>query len=353
MNKTITVEESLHLPQTLYIDVRSPAEFSIGHMPSAINIPIFSNEERVKIGTLYKQVGGEQAKELGLAIASGKLPDIVHQVRNFYKVGHPIVIYCWRGGMRSKSIVTILTLMGIQVSQLSGGYKAYRRYVLDRLLTFEVVPKIIVLCGSTGVGKTSLLQLLKAKNIPIIDLEKLANHRGSVFGQIGLGQAATAQFFDVAILAALDDFAGSPYIVVECESKRIGNVYLPDCLYQAMNEGIKILVNADVETRISRLIDEYTDLNEKNTNDIIASIKALSKRFSIKKMETLLSDFAKGQLRDVVRTLLIDYYDPLYGYGKLDEDNYSLTVNCNDLEDASLQISTYLKQLKEEAPCKL
>ncbi len=347
------IEETLNLPQTLYIDVRSPAEFSIGHIPSAINIPIFSNEERSEIGTLYKQVSIEKAKELGLAVASRKLPDIVNQVNILYKTGRPIVVYCWRGGMRSKAIVTILTLMGIQVFQLSDGYKAYRRYVLDRLLNFRVIPKIIVLCGSTGVGKTALLQLLTAKDIPVIDLEKLANHRGSVFGKIGLGQAATAQIFDATILAALDRFAASPYIVVECESKRIGNVYLPDCLHQAMEAGIKILVNADVEIRISRLIDEYMNLNEKNSDEIMQSIKALRKKLGAKKTDRLLSDFAKGEFRNVVRSLLVDYYDPLYGYDKLDENKYSLTVNCNDVKETSLQIITYLEQLKEETSCKL
>ena len=352
MYKTIQLEETLPLSQTFYIDVRSPAEFSIGHIPSAINIPIFSDEERAKVGTLYKQVGIEQAKELGLSIASAKLPDIVSQIRNLYKLGHPVVVYCWRGGMRSKSIVTILNLLGMQVYQLRGGYKIYRRYVLDRLLNFRVTPKIIVLCGSTGVGKTALLQLLESKNIPIIDLEKLANHRGSVFGQIGLGQAITAQTFDIEILTALERFADAPYIVVECESKRIGNVYLPDCLYQAMKTGIKILVNADIEVRISRLIEEYTDLTEENKDEIIKSITALRKGFGAKKTDTLVSDFTNGQLRSVVHTLLVDYCDPLYGYNESSKNNYNLTVDCNDLTNASLQIVAYLEQLEEVTSCK-
>ena len=202
------------------------------------------------------------------------------------------------------------------------------------------------MCGSTGVGKTSLLQLLEQKNIPIIDLEKLANHRGSVFGQVGLGKSTTAQFFDASILMALDNLNAQPYIIVECESKRIGNVYLPDCLYQAMQIGIQILVTTDIETRISRLIDEYTDLDETNTNEIMTSLKALSKRFGTKKMDELLSDFNSGKIRNVVRTLLVDYYDPLYGYGKLDQKKYNLTVNCDDLETASLQIIDYLEELR-------
>lgn len=346
MHNTILIEEVQKLPQPIYIDMRSPGEFSTGHITGAINIPIFSNEERAEVGTLYRNFGVEQAKELGLKIASGKLPDIVTQIRNLYKTDRPVIVYCWRGGMRSKSIVTILNLMGVQVSQLVGGYKAYRRHVLDSLLNFKINPKMIVLCGSTGVGKTSLLQLLAKKDIPIIDLEKLANHRGSVFGQIGLGKSVTAQLFDTAILMELNKLNTQPYIVVECESKRIGNIYLPNCLYQAMQSGTQILLHTDIETRISRLIAEYTDLDETNTNEIIMSLKALSKRFSAKKMDELLSNFSQGNIRNVVRTLLIDYYDPLYGYEQSGQHNYHVIINCDDLEVASLQIIDYLEKLR-------
>lgn len=346
MHKTILIEQVQSLLHPIYIDMRSPSEFSTGHIIDAINIPIFSDEERAKVGTLYKQIGTEHAKELGLKIASEKLPHIVTQIRDLYKTGRPVIVYCWRGGMRSKSIVTILNLMGIQASQLLGGYKAYRRYILDSLLSFKIIPKIIVLCGSTGVGKTSLLQLLAKKDIPIIDLEKLANHRGSVFGQVGLGKPVTAQCFDTAILAELNKLNNQPYIVVECESKRIGNIYLPDCLYKAMQTGIQILLCTDIETRISRLIAEYTNLNEMNTNEIIMSLKALNKRFSAKKMDEILVNFSQGEIRNVVRTLLTDYYDPLYGYEKPDQSTYNATINCDDLEAASLQIINYLEELR-------
>ena len=346
MHNTITIEEAQQLSQPIYIDMRSPAEFSIGHILDAINIPIFSNEERAEVGTLYKNVSAEKAKDLGLSIASRKLPNFVTEIRNLSKFGRPIVVYCWRGGMRSKSIACVLDLMGIKVSQLIGGYQAYRRHVLDRLLTFKINPKIIVLCGSTGVGKTSLLKLLAGKNIPIIDLEKLANHRGSVFGQIGLGKATTAQLFDSLLLRELDTLNNQPYIIVECESKRIGNIYLPDCLCQGMGKGIQILVVTDIETRISRLINEYPHVDKTNTNEIITSLKSLTKRLSVKKINKLLADLDSGEIGSVVHTLLVDYYDPLYGYDKLDQNIYSLIVNCDDLDLASLQIINYLEELR-------
>ncbi len=345
MHKTITIEDVLRLDQPIYIDMRSPSEFSIGHIIGAINIPIFSDDERIEVGTLYRQKGIEHAKERGLSIASAKLPEIVTQIRNLYKTGRPIIVYCWRGGMRSKSIVTILNLMGIQALQLIGGYKAHRRYVLDRLTDFHINPQIIVLCGSTGVGKTSLLQLLKEKNIPIIDLEKLANHRGSVFGQIGLGKSTTAQFFDAALLMELENLNDQPYIIVECESKRIGNVYLPECLYKKMQTGLEIFVHTDIEIRISRLIVEYTDLNTTHSEEIIKSLKTLTKRFGAEKMGELLHNFNQGEIRNVVGTLLTHYYDPLYGYEKSEKKDYSLIVNCNDLEVASIQIIDYVEKL--------
>lgn len=345
MHKTIIIEEVLKLDQPIYIDMRSPAEFSIGHILGAINIPIFSNEERVTVGTLYRQFGVEQAKELGLSIASSKLPRIVAQIQGFYKTGRPIIVYCWRGGMRSKSIVTILNLMGIKAFQLVGGYKAYRRHVLDRLMNFKINPQIIVLCGSTGVGKTSLLEILRKKNIPIIDLEQLANHRGSVFGQIGLGKSTTAQFFDAALLMELENLNEQPYIIVECESKRIGNVYLPECLHQAMQHGLQILVHTDIEIRISRLIAEYTDLNKTHAPEILMSLKALTKRLGKAKMEELVGDFEQGKTRTVVGTLLTNYYDPLYGYEKLTKKDYSLILDCTDLEWAAFQIIDYLGKL--------
>lgn len=346
MHKRIIIEEAQKLSNPLYIDMRSPAEFSIGHIHNAINIPLFSDEERAEVGTLYKKVGVEQATELGLAIASKKLPEIVAAIKTLSKTGRPVIVYCWRGGMRSTSIVTILNLLGIGVSQLIGGYKAYRRFILDSLLTYKIDSKIILLCGSTGVGKTRILELLEEKNIPVINLEKLANHRGSVFGQVGLGKAVTAQSFDEAILMALYSFNTEPYIVLECESKRIGNIYLPDCLYQAMSKGINVLLYADLDTRITRLIAEYQDLNAENNNEIILCMKALSKRFGSKKMEKLIEDFTRGEIHSVVGTLLVDYYDPLYGYDNADKTTYQITINSNDLEQASLQLINYLEGLR-------
>ena len=344
LHKVIALEDALKIEKPLFIDMRSPGEYEQGHIPGAINIPLFNDHERAEVGTIYKQVGVIEAKQRGLAIVSSKLPELVNQIRSFYQTGYSIIIYCWRGGMRSKSVVTVLDLMGITAYQLIGGYKAYRRFVLDRLRTFELRPEIIVICGSTGVGKTALLGKLAEKQVPVIDLESLANHRGSVFGQVGLGKPQTAQNFDALLLQELQRLNEKRYVVVECESKRIGNVYLPDVLYQAMRRGKKILVQADLETRVSRLIAEYVDVYRNNTEALLVSLKTLAKRLGTRKVTALSDKLLRGEVRDVVRILLTDYYDPLYGYETANPDHFDLVVDANNLVQAACQIVEYLEQ---------
>lgn len=345
MHRIISLDEAQKLNDPIYIDMRSPSEYLVGHIPGATNIPLFNDDERVEVGTVYKQVGSEEAKHLGLSIVSTKLPDLVHQVRDLHKTGRTVIVYCWRGGMRSKSVVSVLDIMGIPAYQLLGGYKNYRQSVLQQLREFVVKPQIVVLCGSTGVGKTTLLSLLADQGAPTIDLEKLANHRGSAFGHVGIGLPATAQNFDAAILAELESLNDKPYIIVECESKRIGNVYLPEALFHGMKKGKKILATADIDTRISRLIKEYTDVYNRNYNAIVNSIKTLEKKLGCKRTESLITQMNAGQLHDVVRTLLVDYYDPLYGYEKAAAADYDFVVCANDLTEASSRIMDYLNKL--------
>lgn len=346
MHNVISLADALQLSSPLFVDMRSPGEFITGHIPGAINIPLFSDTERAQIGTIYKQISVDSAKERGLSIVSAKLPAMVSQIREFYQAGRNVVIYCWRGGMRSKSVVTVLELMGISAYQLLGGYKGYRRYVLDSLINFPVKPEIVVLCGSTGVGKTTLLNMLAERNIPIIDLEGLANHRGSAFGQIGLGPPATAQNFDAQLLLQLQHLNSQPYIVVECESKRIGKVFLPEVLYQAMRQGRRILVNASIETRISRLLAEYLDIFQQNHQAITDSIMVLSKRLGKKKAQALLTRFEAGDVREVVRILLTDYYDPLYSYEGANPAAFDFVVDANDLSMTTTKIAEYLSQVR-------
>ena len=346
--QVIAIEEVLNLDARVLVDARSPAEFEQGHIPGAVNVPLLEDDERAVVGTLYKQRGQEEAKQKGLEIVSVKLTDMVKKIASLMAEAPSavLVVYCWRGGMRSKSLLTILELMGITGRQLVGGYKSYRSYVQARLVDFPLRPKMIVLCGSTGVGKTILLQILARRGYPVIDLEKLANHRGSAFGQVGLGKSATAQNFDAVLLQLLEDYNSEPYLFVECESKRVGNVYLPQVLYKAMQSGHKILTQAGISTRVERLIAEYTDVLTPNDPEIIGSITSLTKKLGKKKVAQLMADYEAGNLSNFTETLLTDYYDLLYGYETASPDSFELVVEAEDLEQAADEITNYIDRLK-------
>lgn len=343
MQRTIALTEALELKKPIFVDMRAPVEYADGHIPGAVNIPLFDDDERRIVGTIYHKNGPEEAKQQGLGIVSGKLPELVNQIRDLYSSGRTVVVYCWRGGMRSKSVVSVLELMGIPAYQLVGGYKAYRRYVLDTLAAFDLKPTVVSLCGSTGVGKTTLLKLLADAGAAVIDLENLANHRGSAFGQVGLGQPATAQNFDALLLNELRRLNDSPYILVECESKRIGNVYIPDALFAAMKRGPRILAHASLETRVARLMEEYLAHSPDEIRDSLAS---LSKRLGAAKTGKLLAALAAGEVDEVVRYLLIDYYDPLYGYEQAKDGEFAFRVDAEDLPQASAAIMGYLNTLR-------
>ncbi|MBP2651664.1 MAG: selU [Firmicutes bacterium] len=345
MCKVISIQDSLKLPNRLFIDVRTPKEFAEGHLPGALNIPIFSNDERATVGTLYKQVSVDAAKQLGVEIASPKLPAIIKSLTTYANQNYQIVIYCWRGGMRSKSIVNILDMLDIAAFQLAGGYKSYRRHVLDHLEAFDLKPQALVLYGATGVGKTTILNKLALQGIPTIDLEKLANHRGSVFGQIGLGNSTTMPLFESQILDHLEKLQTQPYFFVECESNRIGNVYIPKVLYQRMLSGKKILIHASVPTRVQRLIAEYSNNASIDKAEIQRSIQAISKNLGKKKTAFLLECLTNNHIEKLVTTLLTDYYDLLYGFENPKDIQYDAIISAENLDQATAELVALVQKL--------
>ena len=345
MDNTIALEEALQKSNSVWVDVRSPVEFTAGHIPGAINVPLFSDNERAEVGTIYKNAGQSDAKNHGFSIVSPKLPAMVDSIRAVLPPDGQVIVYCWRGGMRSQSIVRILDLMNIPAYQLIGGYKAHRRYILDGLERVNLSGPLIVVSGSTGVGKTLLLNLLATQGCPTIDLEHLANHRGSVFGQVGLGAPATTPNFEANLFAELQTVRVAPFLLVECESKRIGKVYIPDKFFQAMQNGKRILVEASIEKRVDRLKIEYLDLSEQNRQEIMNSLQTLQNRLGKKKTAALQEALSANKVEEVITTLLTDYYDPLYGYNKSDKNRFDLIVNADDLNQAAAEIMEYLNKL--------
>lgn len=344
----------------IMVDVRSPGEYEDGTIPGAINIPLFDDEERAVIGTLYKKVGTREAKQKGIEIVSSKLSDIYAKVEQHDIKGRNMVLFCSKGGMRSGSLVELLKALGHRVEQLEGGYKAYRRHILDNLGGLISAKNIVVVHGNTGVGKTEILKRLQREGFPAVDLEEMANSRGSIFGTVGLGKARGQRDFDALLHDRLRDVDGD-YIIVESESPRVGRVYLPNELVEKMKTGIHILVECSEQTRISRIVDEYiwdrgtgplsqgqgTCPPVPQNNGVLAeirdSINRLEGEIGRKKTAELLDLLGEKKYREVVRILLEDHYDPKYRHSEK-KYAYDLILSGEDIDDCVRRIMDYLRQ---------
>lgn len=339
--QTITIEEAINNPAYILIDLRSPSEFHEATIPGAINVPLFDDEERARVGTIYKRENPAAARKLGLSIASAKLPNLVDTIERVSR-GKKVVVFCWRGGMRSRSLGVILDLMQIPVYQLAGGYKAYRKWVVEHL-TPELLPEfLVVVHGLTGVGKTELLQALLQEGLPVIDLEKHANHRGSVFGGLGLGEPRSQKMFESLLLHDLQRYLHSRYIIVEAESRRIGNVLLPDFFKEAMvNSPYHVLTEGSMEKRVDRLLAEYYrgDVGREHLQESLQALKKWMSREQYGMMEELLR---REDYRGLAEQLLRNYYDPLYEHSQKKVPHYSLTVNTDDMPLAVREVIQYL-----------
>jgi len=302
-NNEISFDESKTLPDPLYIDVRSPAEYTEDHVPGAINIPLFDNQERTEVGILYKVVGRDEAVIRGTEIVGQKLPSIVEQFLHYRE--HTMIIYCSRGGMRSGSVVSLLSSLGIRTYRLKDGYKGYRHHITDSLSKIRIKPQLFILQGLTGVGKTEIIRLMEHS----IDLEAMAGHRSSLFGGLGLEQK-TQKSFESSIISRINELQNAPYAIIEGESRKIGNLHIPEELFRLMRQAPVILVNADIERRIDILLREYVESID--TDSIHLIVESLRTKLGSETVNTLLSLFEKNELREFTKILLEKYYDPLY-----------------------------------------
>lgn len=308
-------EKRLSKPVTL-IDVRSPGEYASATIPGSINIPLFDDGERAEVGTLYTQVNAEAAKTRGLEIVSAKLPAFIKQ---FAAVPGDKVVFCWRGGMRSKTTATLLSLMDIYSQRLSGGYRAYRQWVVERLQALSFEPMPVVLQGPTGTGKTEMLLRLKGEGYPAIDLEGLAGHRGSIFGGIGL-EPSNQKKFESLLMQDLIAYAHSPYVILEAESKRIGKVVIPDVLFAKRSQGCQISIELPIEVRVRRILQDYEPWRHGQAClDAFARIRSRIHTPIAAEIEGCLKT---GRYAPAVEMLLVYYYDPLYAHSStLDPDS--------------------------------
>ncbi|MCX7970559.1 MAG: tRNA 2-selenouridine(34) synthase MnmH [Negativicutes bacterium] len=316
--------------QFCLIDVRSPVEFYRGHVPEAVNCPLFCDHERAEIGTLYKNCGKPAAVERGHEIIGPRLFSYLDDLAG-HAAGRTPLVMCWRGGMRSAAVVEALRRRGLPARQISGGYKAWRRCLLEALAGFDLTGvKVFVLCGSTGVGKTQVINILKNRGMPAIDLEELANHRGSIFGHIGKGEPCNSVGFDSRLLTELASCRPAGYLIFECESRRIGNVYLPDNVYQAIVGGSRILIRAAMADRVARILDEYRP-GCHDTGEIAEALSAIARKLGGSLTGELHRLLAAGRLEEFTELLLRHYYDPLYGYEGKKGHSCEYTIDGGDV----------------------
>ena len=343
MSNEITVQEALSMPGAKLIDVRSESEYAEATIPGAINLPVLHDSERVQVGTAYRKQGADDAKLLGLDFVSPRLPQMVKQYQELSSK-ESAVVFCWRGGMRSKSVCSFLEAAGMSVYRLAGGYKAYRRYV-NEYLQEPLSHSVVVIHGLTGVGKTEVLYELRKFCEPAVDLEGLANNRGSVFGQIGLKPQPSQKMFEGLLVKELDYWEQTGHIIVECESRRIGRIILPEVLANAMQSGIHILAYCPIEERIQRIKRIYAGNLDSSKEDLKTAIMSLGKRLGKKKVGELTEFIDRGCLDEVVEYLLLKYYDPLYKYPSQPSQEYNLNVETTDIPRAAKTIKEYMNQI--------
>lgn len=335
MVRTITVEEALNDPTVQFFDTRSPKEFEHDHLPGAINIPILSNDERAIVGTLYKQISPDKAISQGMEYVAKNMPDIVKKINE--NKGKRLVIYCWRGGMRSGVIVSFLEALKYDVYQLQGGHKAFRKYVKERLENYDLKPKIVVVWGLTCVGKTDLLNRFSNS----IDIEGLAQHNGSLYG--AMGKNPRSQYaFDNLLLRKLDSLQEEKCIILEGESRRIGDLMIPAVLYKRMLTGVPVLLTRSMEKRAKLCADEY--INKKNKEEAITISASLNRVIGKKKQIEMVEFIEHEDFLSASKILLEDYYDPLYQH-TLKQFHFAAEINTDDLTQAEEELKKFIDSL--------
>jgi tRNA 2-selenouridine synthase len=293
------------------IDVRTPLEFAEAHIPGALNAPVLGNEERVLIGTMYKQVGAFEATRVGAALVAKNIALhletlFADRARNW----RPLV-YCWRGGKRSQSMVTWFNLIGWRARQLDGGYKAYRRQILEELVTLPHQFRYIVLAGHTGSGKTRLLNALEKAGAQTLDLERLAMHRGSLLGALPGQPQPSQKAFDTALVHALRGFDAARAVFVEAESRRIGAIAVATGLVERMREASCVQVDAQRDERVELLLQDYSHLFDQ-PDFFREQLVRLTPLHGHEKIRKWLALIGGNQRRALFSELVDEHYDPAY-----------------------------------------
>jgi tRNA 2-selenouridine synthase len=340
--KTLDLNAFLQL-KGVTLDVRSPAEFAHAHLPGAKSLPLFDNEERAQVGTCYKQEGHFPAVELGLQFVGPKMGPLIDKAKELLEGGSQAKVHCWRGGMRSQSVAQLLELCGISTVTLNGGYKSFRKGMLEQQ---EKPLQIRLLGGMTGSGKTTILHALAQKGEQVLDLEKLANHRGSAFGKQSTPQPST-EHFENLIGYTLSQLDCSRPIWIEDESRLIGRCKIPSPLFEQMACAPLLLLERPIEERLQILQEEYGD---SDPQELIRCTKGISRRLGDERMRQVIDWIETGSYREAC-LMILQYYDKGYQYNIQQRQQPLQIIAQADLtsEQWADELRKRLKLLSEKA----
>jgi tRNA 2-selenouridine synthase len=306
------------------IDVRSPAEFAEDHVPGAINLPALDNAQRAEVGTIYKQISPFDARKVGAGMVIRNVADHIDGPLAQFDGSWQPLVYCWRGGQRSSVFRTVLSEIGWRADTVKGGYQSFRRLVNDYLYQNPLPHQFVLLDGNTGTAKTAILPRLAARGVQVLDLEGLANHRGSLLGAMPSGQPAQ-KGFETALAVALHALDPARPVVVEAESSKIGKITLPPSLWAGMLAASRIVLDVPLAARAVYLAEAYRDVIV--DPDVVAKRLAPLRRIrGHAVVDRWISLSRAGALVDLSRALMKDHYDPAYAKSRQIEARNVLTV---------------------------
>ncbi|WP_101447287.1 tRNA 2-selenouridine(34) synthase MnmH [Pontibacter ramchanderi] len=336
----LTIQEFLAKAKQLpVLDARAPKEYAIGRIPQALSFPIFSDEERARVGTAYKQQGHDPAVLIGLDLFGPKMAGFVREAEKLAPTKE-LLVHCWRGGMRSGAMSWLLDFAGFQVYLLQGGYKAYRHYMHEQ---FERVRPLLVISGNTGSGKTDLLPYLQQHGQQVIDLERLASHKGSSFGSIGMAPQPSTEHFENLLGMSMLELDGQRPLWLEDESISIGKIQLPQPLFQRMQESPTLVLEVPKAIRIQKLAEEYC---RTDCALLEAAILRIKKRLGGLATKEALEAIQTGDMERMV-DIALTYYDKAYTYELAKKQTVlRLPLETLDPEENALRLIEFAKQHK-------
>lgn len=321
--------------------MRSPLEYNTQRIPGSTNLYLLSDEERAVIGKEYVRSSTKMAKSKGVKFVSNRLPYLFDEILEYSREYRNVILYCDRGGYRSKSIWSLLNSLDIKVYRLKDGYKGYRKYIRENLdsLIHSITP--VVLAGNTGCGKTKILNILSEKGYPVIDLEGLANHRGSLLGHVGLESQPSQKMFESLLFEELSKYQGK-YVFMEGESSKIGSINLPKTLSQNLRNAYSIRIDSSMDHRVSNLVEEYG--KPEYRNELMESVKRLEGYISKENINYLNIQIDLGNLIEPAKLLCERYYDIKYKKRIFDK-----TILNEDEEKSARELIKLYEELKTDA----